>query len=256
MATVANIDKVQDYVDANDVHTYYEAVGAGDPYVLLHGGMCTVETFGGLVPPLAEHFRVYTPERRAHGRTPDVGGPITYQLMAEDTVAFLEALELGPVHLGGWSDGAVVALLVAMWRPDLVRTLVFVGSHVNLSGVPPQLLVGLDHMTAADLPPFLRELYAAVSPHEPERFDDVFARLKEDWKVAPEVALEELGAVSVPTLVVAADDDMVTVEHLAAVHRAIPEAQLAIIPGATHAVPMEKPDLLARLILDFLDFLA
>ena len=109
--------KVQDYVDAGGLRTYYEAVGAGDPLILLHGGFCTVETFSGLTSLLAERYRVYAPERRAHGRTPDVDGPISYGLMARDTIAFLEALDLPASHLVGWSDGAVVALLVALRSP-------------------------------------------------------------------------------------------------------------------------------------------
>ena len=66
-----------DYIDTGRVHTYYEVNGSGDPLILLHGGMCTAETFDGQTPALAEHFRVYLPERRAHGRTADVPGPIT-----------------------------------------------------------------------------------------------------------------------------------------------------------------------------------
>jgi pimeloyl-ACP methyl ester carboxylesterase len=67
---------------------------------------------------------VFTPERRAHGHTPDLAGPITFELMATDTVAWLEAIVREPTHLVGCSDGAVVALLVALRRPDLVGKLV------------------------------------------------------------------------------------------------------------------------------------
>ena len=59
--------------------------------MMLHGGMCTVETFDGETPKLAEQYHVYVPERRGHGRTPDVAGPITYEDMAADTIAFIEA---------------------------------------------------------------------------------------------------------------------------------------------------------------------
>src|SRR5215216_4553487 len=121
--------KIQDYVDAGGLRTYYEVEGAGEPLVLLHGGFCPIETFGGLTPLLTEHYRVYLPERRAHGRTPDVDGPITYELMAHDTIAFLDAVGLQSAHLVGWSDGALVALLVALRRPDLVRRLVMIGQH-------------------------------------------------------------------------------------------------------------------------------
>jgi pimeloyl-ACP methyl ester carboxylesterase len=123
--------KVQDYVDAGGLRTYYEAEGAGEALVLLHGGFCTIETFGGLTPKLAEQYRVYPPERRAHGRTPDVEGPITYEIMAQDTIAFLDAVDLSSAHLVGWSDGAVVGLLVALRRPDLVRRLVMISQNIN-----------------------------------------------------------------------------------------------------------------------------
>ncbi len=91
-------EKDQGYVDAGGLRTYYEVEGTGDPLVLLHGGLTTIETFGGLTPTLAQHYRVYLPERRGHGRTPDVEGPITYEIMAQDTIAFMAAvgLRIGP----------------------------------------------------------------------------------------------------------------------------------------------------------------
>ena len=67
---------------------------------------------GAQAPALASAgFRVHVPERRGHARTPDVDGPLTYEVMAADTVAYLEAEVGGHAHLVGWSDGAVVALL-------------------------------------------------------------------------------------------------------------------------------------------------
>ena len=73
--------------------------------------MATAETFDAQTAELSRHYRVYVPERRGHGRTPDVPGPLTYDLMAEDNVAFLRALGLAPAHLVGRSDGAAVGLL-------------------------------------------------------------------------------------------------------------------------------------------------
>jgi pimeloyl-ACP methyl ester carboxylesterase len=80
------------YVDAGGVHTYYEVAGTGEALILLHGGFCTVETFGAQTPVLAEHYQAYAPERRGHGRNPDVEGPITYENIAQDTIAFMELL--------------------------------------------------------------------------------------------------------------------------------------------------------------------
>jgi pimeloyl-ACP methyl ester carboxylesterase len=81
-----------EYVDLNGVRTYYEVHGASndEPLVLLHGGMATAETWGPQLEALSQRYRLYVPERRGHGHTHDVEGPLTYHLMAGDTVAFLK----------------------------------------------------------------------------------------------------------------------------------------------------------------------
>lgn len=242
-----------DYVDASGLNTYYEVSGAGDPLVLLHGGFCPAETFDGLTPGLAEAYRVYVPERRGHGRTPDVDGPITYEIMAQDTIAFMDAIDVRDAHVMGYSDGAVVGLHVALERPDLVRKLVLIGQALNHDDLPlPVRDLLAAGMTPEILPPFLRELYANVSPDGPEHFDVVFDKLKATWETEPNFELSALERVAVPTLFMLGDGDMVTVEHAAAVQRAIPDAQLAVVPGASHALPMEKPEVVSRLVVDFL----
>lgn len=244
---------VRDYVDAGGVRTYYEAVGSGDPLVLMHGGLCTIETFGGLTPRLAEAYRVYLPERRGHGRTPDVDGPITYDLMAGDAIAFLDAVDVSSAHLVGWSDGAAVALLVALRRPDLVRSLVLIGQYVNMDGAVPELagMMGLDAMPDI-LPPTMRERYAGVSPDGPDHWPVVVDKVWQMIRAEPDIALDRLAAVSAPTLVMQGDHDMVTVEHGEAMRRALPDGRLVVVPNATHALPMEHPDVVADLVLDFL----
>ena len=242
------------YVDAGGLNTYYEVNGAGDPLLLLHGGFCPAETFDGLTPGLAEAYRVYLPERRGHGRTPDVDGPITYEIMAQDTIAFMDALDIRDAHVVGYSDGAVVGLHVALQRPYFVSKLVLIGQALNHDDLPAQVQEILrEGMTPEILPPFLRELYASVSPDGPEHFDVVFEKLKATWETAPSFELSELEHLSVPTLFMLGDGDMVTVEHAGAVQRAIPDAQLAVVPGASHGLPMEKPELVSRLVVDFLD---
>ena len=242
-----------DYIDIGRVHTYYEVNGSGDPLILLHGGMCSAETFDGQTPALAEHFRVYLPERRAHGRTADVPGPITYEIMAQDTIAFIEALGIERAHLVGWSDGALVGLLVALWRPELVGKLVLMAQSVNWEGVRPGLASFVGHMTKEMVPPHLSQAYEALSPDGPDHLDAVLDKVLALWNTDPAFPVSDLERVAVPALVLAADDDItLSIEHAAAMQRALPDSQLAVVPGASHAVPMEKPELVNRLILDFL----
>lgn len=242
------------YVDANGVRTYWEREGTGDPLVLLHGGLCAIETFDGLRRALVDRYRVYLPERRGHGRTPDVDGPYSYSLFADDTVAFLEAVGVPRAHLVGFSDGATVALLVALRRPDLVATLVHIGQPVNLDGIQPELrdVLKLDRMPQGMLPPVLRELYEAVSPDGADHWDVVVDKVWQMTRTEPNLDVAELAAVSAPTLVVVADHDIPTVAHAEQMSRALPDGSLVVVPGATHGLPMEKPDVLAGLVGDFL----
>lgn len=109
------------YVRIGELDTWYDEEGTGEPLLLLHGGMATNETWAGQLPDFAFRFRVLAPERRGHGHTCDLDGPMSYDDMAAETIRFLEVVVGAPAHLVGWSDGGIVALLVAMARPDLVH---------------------------------------------------------------------------------------------------------------------------------------
>ncbi|MFJ3436275.1 alpha/beta fold hydrolase [Streptomyces cyaneofuscatus] len=242
-----------DYTDLSGVKTWYETEGNGDPLVLLHGGFCTADTWGAQRADLAAAYRVLLPERRAHGHTPDVEGPLTYQDMADDMATFVEKIIGGPAHLVGWSDGGVVALLISFARPELVRKVVVIGANFRPGPecfVEPEML---DTMTAdgEDLD-FFRQMYAAVTPDSPGHWPVVARKIIEMWRTQPTISTAELARVSAPTLVMVGDDDMMTLEHTNALYSALPRGSLAVVPGASHLVPLEKPGLVNRLILDHL----
>lgn len=241
------------YVDLPGVRTWYDVEGAGDPLLLLHGGFCTNETWGEQLSDLVDAYRVFLPERRAHGHTPDVPGPLSYEDMAEDTVAFLERVVGGPAHLVGWSDGGVVALLVARARPDLVRKVVVIGANFRPAAECFAEPAMLDALTpdGPDLD-FFRELYVAVTPDGADHWPVVAAKVVGMWRTQPTLTTEDLAQVQAPTLVMVGDDDLMTLEHTIALYRAIPGAQLAVLPGASHLVPLEQPAAVNQMILDHL----
>src|SRR5919112_5736373 len=112
------------YVRVGGRRTWHEVHGTGQPVVLLHGAFAGASSWAAQVPALARAgYRVHVPERRGHAHTRDVEGPLSYGVMADDTVAYLDRVVGGPAHLVGWSDGAVVGLLVDQRRPDLVDRL-------------------------------------------------------------------------------------------------------------------------------------
>jgi pimeloyl-ACP methyl ester carboxylesterase len=242
-----------EYADLPGVRTWYEVEGAGDPLLLLHGAFGSNDRWTPQRQELAARYRVFLPERRAHGHTPDVEGPLSYHDMARDTIDFLKLVVAGPAHLVGWSDGANVGLLVAIAVPELVRKLVVIGANFLPAAELPETRDVLDGFTP-DSPDLvhLRAAYGAVSPDGPAHWPVVVTKAVEMFRREPNIALDDLARIRARTLVMTGDDDMFSLEHTIALYRAIPNSELAVVPGTSHTLLREKPDVANRLILDFL----
>lgn len=217
-------------VQLGAVDTWYGEDGDGEPLVLLHPGGVDAGVFGGNIGALAGAFRVFTPERRGHGRTPDVDGPMTFDDMATDTISFVETVIGGPARFVGCSDGAVVALLVALRRPDLVERLACVAGVFHRDGWGG----------------------GTADPAERQHFSPVLKKLDDMHLDAPVVTPEQVGELAVRLLVMIGDDDEVTIEHAAEFYRSAPSGELAIVPGTSHGLLVEKPELCNAILLDFL----
>jgi pimeloyl-ACP methyl ester carboxylesterase len=210
--------------------TWFEHRGEGDSLVLLHPGMADASAFEPNIDALADRFHVFTPERRGHGRTPDRDGPITYEGMARDTIDFIQAIVGGPAHLLGCSDGAIVALTAALLRPDLVRRLLLVAGVFHRDGW---------HPSAVSWPEGV----------DPDSFPGKMARMHAS---EPTLSPSDLAGVKSRALVMVGDDDEVSLEHAVEMYRALPHGELAVVPGTSHGLLVEKPELCNRVMLDFL----
>jgi pimeloyl-ACP methyl ester carboxylesterase len=235
-----------DYVPVNGVRTWYDERGTGDPLVLLHGGLTDSRGFDGNLARLADRFRVLLPERRGHGHTPDVDGPISLGLMTDDTIAFLDQVAGGPVHLAGYSAGAMVAILVALRRPDLIDTLVLISGGFHHDGWI------LAPTADAELPQQIVEMYGQVSPDGVAHLPVVVAKVARSAAREPELTAADLSDITCRTLVMTGDDDLVTLEHTLALYRSLPRGELAVVPGTSHTLLLEKPELCTTLVTDFL----
>ncbi len=238
-------------VDIDGLAVFYETEGDGGTIVLLHGGLGDNSTWAAQFSGLSPYRHVVAPERQAQGHTPDRPGPLTYQAMADQTVSFLTALGLGPVDLLGWSDGGMVGTLLAAEHPELVRTLTVTGSGFSSTGYVPGAMEGLVALSPADedMVMFVA-MYALASPDGPEHFPEVWEKVRTMW-VEPFDWTAKVQRISAPTLVIVGDDDYVSVEHAQEFSRTVENGQLAVVPGASHLAPMEKPDLFNQLVLDF-----
>lgn len=240
------------YAPVNGLQMYYEVYGQGDPVLLLHGGSATLESFCKQIPELSRHFKVIAAESRGHGRTADAPGPLSYAQMAEDFVALIRYLGLPSVSIVGWSDGGVIGLHLAMHYPELVDKLVTFGANFHYQGVTDEFKAAVENSESKDHPAFLVSLYEKLSPDGPEHWPIFFAKLKEMWLTSPTYTAEDLAKITVPTMILVGDKDIVKPRHTIEMFEAIPEAQLCVLPGADHFVPFERPDVVNRLVLEFL----
>lgn len=224
-------------VSVNDVEIYYEVYGEGQPVLVLHGGGGSIAEMSNQIAALESEYQVIAVDTRAHGNSTDVADlPLTYEQFASDIVGLLDALEIDSVYVVGFSDGANTGLALAFLYPERIEKLVTIGANFapdNTAVFQEVLDVVSGALASEDLPDAQRKLMTL-------------------WSTEPNYTIEQLNSIAIPVLVIAADHDVIHEEHSVALFQSIPQASLFIVPGATHLAPMEKPDLLDGVILDFL----
>lgn len=192
------------YAPVNGLRMYYEILGAGDPpLVVLHGAYGTIESSRVLVPALAATRRVVVPEQQGHGRTADVDRPLSYEQMADDTVALLRYLGIARADLFGYSMGGRTALQFAVQHPDLVRKLVLVAASYDKTGLYHEALAAVEGLTPellASTP--IEAAYRQFAP-DPEGFPSLVAKLKQLDLGFAGFRPEGVAAIAAPTLIVA-----------------------------------------------------
>ncbi len=221
----------------------------------MHGGFGTVDDFASQTPELAKRFKVIAFERPGHGRSADNGEPLTFNAMTECTVDIMDSLGLKAANLVGWSDGAAVALMVAIARPDLAKRIVTVGGFFNtgnLSARDKDWLKSATPESFRKAAPEVVKHYEELAPEGPAHFPIVFEKTVRMWLNEPDIRKEELAKISAPTLVMAGDREAIPPEHTLELFRSIKAAQLCIVPGSTHFLLSEKPVEANRAILEFL----
>jgi len=252
------------HAPVNGIKMYYEVHGRRDgvPLVLLHGGGSTIEvTFSRVLPVFAGSRRVIAVEEQGHGRTTDRDAPVAFESSADDVAAFLQYLKVDQADILGFSNGASVALQVAIRHPQLVRKLVFASSITKREGAQPQLWEFMKQADFSNMPQPLKDAFLRVNPDERQlkTMHDKDAARMQSFKDVPDDLVRSVHA---PTLIVLGDRDIVTPEHAIVLTRLIPGARLLILPGGHgdylgEAVMTQKqtryPELTARLIEEFLD---
>jgi pimeloyl-ACP methyl ester carboxylesterase len=218
----------------------------GEAVVLLHGGLSATEDWDRyILPAVEDSFHVFAYDRTGQGRTGDQVGSLHFSFQTEEAIAYLEDTVKEPAHLIGWSDGGIISLMVAMERPDLVRSVIAIGAnyHHESGGEP----IALWEISDED-----RLEHAERSPDAPEAIDSKVARMWKIWISEPTLTKKDLRKITCPTLIMASDDENFSFDHTTSMYEGIPQGQLAIVPGTSHFLVKEKPGLVQAIIKDFL----
>ena len=216
-----------------------------EPILLLHGGLSTTESFSRKVLPSLKKFRAFAYDRTAHGRTPMRKGFYHFQFQTDEAISYIEDVIKGPTHIIGHSDGGIIALMVAIQRPDLVQSIVPIGANYHFNcdlnlDTFPVVVSEEDKDAFHERTGQPRDLWVAI-----------VTKAHEVWKSEPQLHTRDLKKIAAPTLVVAGDDEPFANEHTVSLYESIPNSRLAIVPGTSHSVLSEKPELIKAILKDF-----
>jgi pimeloyl-ACP methyl ester carboxylesterase len=249
--------QVGKYIEINDVRIYYEIYGEGEPLLLLHGNGGSIENFFLQIPEFSKYFKVLAIDSRAQGRSSDSDKEISYALMASDMAELIDKLNLGIVNVVGWSDGGITGIELAYKYPEKVKKLVTIGanySNKNYDAHGKRVRMDPQDTLVTGSRKFIEKYKNTperLSPN-PDRIPGIRKKLKNLMEKYPNFTEKQLGEITTPTLVIAGDHDIISLDHTVSLFASLPHAELFVIPGATHVAPVEQPDLLNSVIVRFL----
>lgn len=256
------------YIEAGGIRYYYEIRGQGEPLLLLHGGLGSIDMFAPVMPILAEKRQVIGVDLQGHGRTALGDRPFSLQAMGADMAAILTELGYGAVDVLGYSLGSGVAFQLAVQHPEKIRRLALVSAGFSQDGFYPEM-IPMQAQLSGKMADMMKDTpmyksYMAVAPH-PEDFPRLLdamgdlMRQPNDWSA-------DVAKLTMPVMLIYGDSDMFRPEHMVKFYQLLggglrdagwqrehmSKNRLAILPGLTHYDIFLAPAM-GRTALGFLD---
>ncbi|MEP9388200.1 alpha/beta hydrolase [Mesorhizobium sp. KR9-304] len=238
------------YAKVNGIDMYYATYGAGDPVLLIHGGLGHADIWASQVAELSKTHKVIVADSRGHGRSTRDAQPFGYDLMASDYLALLDYLKIDKTALVGWSDGGIIGIDIAMTHPERLTKLYAQAANVTVDGLDPGV------MTNKTFGAYIERSgkdYAKLSK-TPGEYEAFVAQISHMWESQPAWTKEQLAKITTPTAIVLGDhDEAITRAHTKYIASAIPGATLVILPNASHFAMLQAPDEYTKSVTDFID---
>lgn len=197
-------------VKVNNINLYYEEYGSGQPIILLHGNQETHEIFDKLINKLKDNYKVYAIDSRCHGKSENPK-EISYNLMCDDVIQIIKALNIEKPILYGFSDGGIIGILVAIKEPNLLSKLIVSGANIT-----PDVFTTFDFIVTKLFYFFTRSKYIKMMLDEPN------------------IPLEDLHKIIIPVYVLAGEKDVIKLEHTKLIADNIKNSTMEIIPKEKH----------------------
>ena len=252
------------YVQVNGLRMYYESYGEGIPVILLHGGLETCRMWALVVPTLSRYYRVITPDSRGHGRTDPSVEPVTYPLMVEDFVHFIQMLGLDKPFVAGYSDGGQIAKHMAINHPGLARGYMIGGVFNSMTAEWRGLMQGMlgfegpgmvdIERVAQQNPEVVRDLQEKHGVfHEDDYWKTLLIQSSQRWWSPVELTQADFAKITDPTLFWCGDRDVFCPpEQSLEMYRMVKGAELAVVPNADHFAMMQQIDIANMILLNFM----
>jgi pimeloyl-ACP methyl ester carboxylesterase len=238
------------YLSVFGTSIYYEEYGSGTPLLLCNGGLSTISGFYNIIPELSKHFRVIVADPPGEGRSEQTDS-LSFDLLEAYASKMIDLLHLDSLYVYGYSLGGSTALRLAADRPEKVKMTVVHSGAVSYDGLGPGF--GGDKLTPEMMeasPKFWLDEHLSKSPQK-DKWKKYIRDFNKIWLTRNFVSSEKLQKIRNPVLIIQGDHDIIKPEHGLQLLRAIAGSQLCILPGTTHFVLWEDPDLIKKPIIDF-----
>lgn len=241
------------HITLSGTKIYYEEYGTGMPLLLLHGGFGSIHDFQQVILELSNHFRVIAVDSPGHGRS-EQADTLSFQLMTSYFSKMIDLIQLDSLYIIGYSDGGIVALLLAAQRQDKVKKIIVSGANSRMSGLKPEILEYIKlvnpQFVETNSKDWLMD-YKSKSP-EKDKWEKFIIDMTKMYSNEEIIDKEKLSQISCKVMIVLGDKDVVKLEHGIEMYRTIPGSRFCVLPNTPHEVFSENPELINKIGIDYL----